>query len=280
MNKLDDRKKRRLRIFVLSILVLILFFGFLVYENQNIGISYYTYHSEKVSDDLDGYRIMQISDLHNAKFGTSNEKLLDKMKKAKPDCIVITGDIVDSSHTDLNVAIQFVEKSVLICPVYYVTGNHEYWLSEEERQELFCKLEDVGANMLNNEIASVSVSEDSFSFIGLDDNNLTDETLTSLMKECDNNTLSVVLAHEPQYIGAYSKAGADLVLSGHAHGGQFILPFVGGVVAPGQGIFPEYTKGRYDVKHTTMYVSRGLGNSIIPIRLFNNPEIVCIDLKK
>lgn len=116
--------------------------------------------------------------------------------------------------------------------------------------------------------------------VGLDDRHLADETLKSLIRDCDSNCLSVVLAHEPQYIEDYSNAGADLVLSGHAHGGQFILPFIGAVVAPDQGLLPEYTEGRYDMNHTTMYVSRGLGNSVIPVRLFNRPEIVCIDLGK
>lgn len=278
-NKKVKRKRTIKRVLICAFAILFLG-GLFWYENHHLVVSHYTYENEKISDALDGYHIVQISDLHNATFGTDNQKLVQKIENLEPDCIVITGDIVDSHHTDINIAIQFVEKITSICPVYYVTGNHEYWLPVEERMELFAKIEAAGANILNNETVSVSVSEASFYLIGLDDNNLADGTLESLMKDCEEDALTVVLAHEPQYIENYSNAGADIVLSGHAHGGQFILPFAGAVVAPGQGLFPKYTKGRYDMGTTTMYVSRGLGNSIIPVRLFNDPEIVCLDLKK
>lgn len=163
--------------------------------------------------------------------------------------------------------------------MYYVTGNHEYWLSDDDRTRLFTEMTEAGVIILENELVTISVGGSSFSLVGLDDRHLADETLKSLIKDCDSNCLSVVLAHEPQYIEDYSNAGVDLVLSGHAHGGQFILPFIGAVVAPDQGFLPQYTEGRYDLNHTTMYVSRGLGNSVIPIRLFNRPEIVCIDIE-
>ncbi len=159
---------------------------------------------------------MQISDLHNATFGKNNRKLLDAIKSCSPDMIVITGDLVYSNHTDVERAVSFVEQAVTIAPVYYVTGNHEYWLTSTDRQQ----------------------------------------------------TLQGILS-----------AGADLVLSGHAHGGQFRLPFIGGLVAPDQGFLPEYTSGEYTIANTNMIVSRGLGNSIIPVRLFNYPEIVCVELK-
>lgn len=189
---------------------------------------------------MDGYRIVQISDLHNAKFGQNNEKLIRKIAGLEPDMIVVTGDLVDSNHTDLDVAIHFMESVTQICPVYYVTGNHEYWL---------------------------------------DDRSLSDGTLSSLVQDCDSDCLRVVLAHEPQYIEKYSQAGVDLVLCGHAHGGQFILPFVGALAAPDQGLFSKYTEREYRMGNTTMYVSRGLGNSVIPIRLFNDPENVCVELR-
>lgn len=251
---------------------------FFRYENCHLVVTSFEYRHEAIGDSLDGYRIIQISDLHNAEFGKDNRKLIEKIAGLDPDMIVITGDIVDSNHTDLDVAVGFINDMSRLCPVYYVTGNHEYWLNDYDRQMLFEEMEKSGAVILSNEAVTITVSEEAFDLIGLDDKNLADDTLKNLLSECSSDTLKIVLAHEPQYISRYSSADVDLVLCGHAHGGQFILPFVGAVVAPNQGLFPEYTSGPYYINDTAMFVSRGLGNSIIPVRLFNKPEIVCIDL--
>lgn len=260
--------------------VVVLFICFFWYENHHLTVTTYTYQSEKTDADLNGYRIVQISDLHNAEFGHDNRKLLEKISELEPDIIVITGDIVDSNHTDIKTSISFVKQAVLISDVYYVTGNHEYWLTKDEQAELFNGIEQTGAVILNNECVDISVGKSGFCLIGLDDNSLSNGTLDHLISEIDDDKLSVVLAHEPQYLSKYASAGCDLVLTGHAHGGQFILPFVGAIVAPDQGFFPEYTSGEHQEKDTTMYISRGLGNSIIPVRLFNDPEIVCVDLQE
>lgn len=261
---------------MIFILGIVLFFR---YENHHLVVSCCTYQNDKITAETDGYRIVQISDLHNAKFGQNNEKLIRKIAGLEPDMIAVTGDLVDSNHTDLDVAIHFMESVTQICPVYYVTGNHEYWLDEKDRIKLYTEMEKAGVFLLQNEAVTISVSETSFSLIGLDDRSLSDGTLSSLMQDCDSDCLRVVLAHEPQYIEKYSQTGVDLVFCGHAHGGQFILPFLGAVVAPDQGLFPKYTAGEYRMGNTTMYVSRGLGNSVIPIRLFNDPEIVCVELR-
>lgn len=260
--------------------VVVLFICFFWYENHHLTVTTYTYQSEKTDADLNGYRIVQISDLHNAEFGHDNRKLLEKISELEPDIIVITGDIVDSNHTDIKTSISFVKQAVLISDVYYVTGNHEYWLTKDEQAELFNGIEQTGAVILNNESINISVGESGFCLIGLDDNSLSNGTLDHLISEIDDDKLSVVLAHEPQYLSKYASTGCDLVLTGHAHGGQFILPFVGAIVAPDQGFFPEYTSGKHQEKETTMYISRGLGNSIIPVRLFNDPEIVCVDFQE
>lgn len=262
---------------VIGVLLLLLLF-FFRYENNHLVISSYEYRNEKITEDLNHFRIVQISDLHNASFGRNNEQLIQKVLELDPNLVVLTGDVVDSSHTDLSVAFQLIEQLTSVCPVYYVTGNHENWLSEQERTELLDGMKENGAILLENEAVLISSGNDAFYLIGLDDNHLADDTLLTLMETCEDERLSIVLAHEPQYLSRYSGAGADLVFSGHAHGGQFILPFLGPVVAPDQGFFPAYTEGAYQQGTTTMYVSRGLGNSIIPVRLFNDPEIVCIDL--
>lgn len=274
------KNKKRIVKLILTICVVLFLFCFFWYGNHHLVVTTYTYQNKKIDVALNGYRIVQISDLHNAEFGHDNEQLLKKISELKPDMIVITGDIVDSNHTDIKISINFVEQAVLICDVYYVTGNHEYWLTKNEQAELFHGIEQAGAVILNNESMDISVGESGFCLIGLNDNDLSNGTLDQLVSRIDDDRLSVVLAHEPQYLSKYAASECDLVLSGHAHGGQFILPFVEAVIAPDQGFFPKYTSGKHQEKDTTMYISRGLGNSIIPVRIWNDPEIVCIDFQK
>lgn len=277
MNSEDIRSNRKKyiksAIVLLIVITLLLFCNF---QNKHLETTHYTYEAEQLGVDLDGYRIVQISDLHNAKFGKNNQKLVDRIRECAPDMIVLTGDLVDSNHTNVDRAVQFVDEIVKICPVYYVTGNHEYWLDTSEYENLMDGVASAGVIILDNQVVEISRWDAKFRLVGLDDKSLADGTLEALLS--DEKELTVVLAHEPQYFARYAGTGVDLVLSGHAHGGQFRLPFVGGIVAPDQGFLPEYTAGEYYMNGTEMIVSRGLGNSVIPVRLFNYPEIVCVEL--
>lgn len=298
MNSENIRSNRKKYIkSALVLLIVIALLLFCSYQNRHLETTYYTYKAEQLGADLEGYRIVQISDLHNVKFGKNNQKLVDRIRECEPDMIVLTGDLVDSNHTNVDRAVQFVDEIVKICPVYYVTGNHEYWLEKPEYDELMDGLVSAGVVILDNQVVEISRGDAKFRLVGLDDRSLADGTLEALLSDesirnnqaeqkeetADNEDsgekeLTVVLAHEPQYLARYAGTGVDLVLSGHAHGGQFRLPFVGGIVAPDQGFLPEYTAGEYYMNGTEMIVSRGLGNSVIPVRLFNYPEIVCVDL--
>lgn len=298
MNSENIRSNRKKYIkSALVLLIVIALLLFCSYQNRHLETTYYTYKAEQLGADLEGYRIVQISDLHNVKFGKNNQKLVDRIRECEPDMIVLTGDLVDSNHTNVDRAVQFVDEIVKICPVYYVIGNHEYWLEKSEYDELMDGLVSAGVVILDNQVVEISRGDAKFRLVGLDDRSLADGTLEALLSDesirnnqaeqkeeiADNEDsgekeLTVVLAHEPQYLARYAGTGVDLVLSGHAHGGQFRLPFVGGIVAPDQGFLPEYTAGEYYMNGTEMIVSRGLGNSVIPVRLFNYPEIVCVDL--
>lgn len=277
MNSENIRSNRKK--YIKSALVLLIVIALLLFcnfQNKHLETTHYTYETEQLGVDLDGYRIVQISDLHNVKFGKNNQKLVDRIRECEPDMIVLTGDLVDSNHTNVDRVVQFVDEIVKICPVYYVTGNHEYWLDTSEYEKLMDGLVSAGVVILDNQVVEISRGDAKFRLVGLDDKSLADGTLEALLS--DEKELTVVLAHEPQYLARYAGTGVDLVLSGHAHGGQFRLPFVGGIVAPDQGFLPEYTAGEYYMNGTEMIVSRGLGNSVIPVRLFNYPEIVCVDL--
>lgn len=277
------QKYIKLAITLSIVIVIILFCNF---QNKHLETTHYTYAAEQLGADLEGYRIVQISDLHNAKFGKNNQKLVGRIRECEPDMIVLTGDLVDSNHTNVDRAVQFVDEIVKICPVYYVTGNHEYWLEKSEYDELMDGLIGAGVVILDDQVVEISRGDAKFRLVGLDDKSLADGTLGTLLnnthnvvhEDSDEREFTVVLAHEPQYLARYASSGVDLVLSGHAHGGQFRLPFVGGIVAPDQGFLPKYTAGEYYMNGTEMIVSRGLGNSVIPVRLFNFPEIVCVEL--
>ena len=265
-------RKKAFRIFVPLWLVLhlaaVIFF---TYQNNNLMITRY---------DMEGagdLRIVQISDLHNAVLWWQRDYISDRVKDLSPDIIVITGDIVDSNHTDIDSAIHTAGELAKIADTYYVTGNHEYWLDEGEKGRLFSGLEGSGVRILKNDYIYLTENERRFALIGLDDKSLGSGILKDIMADIDTDAVTITLAHEPQYISDYAAAGADYVITGHAHGGQMILPGIGPLVAPDQGFKPEFTDGVIEKDGTKMIISRGIGNSVIPVRLFNYPEIVVID---
>lgn len=297
-------KKKKL---IIAAIILLCMIAFCLWQNNYLGVTEYEYTHANLPDELDGYTIVQISDLHNKEYPFDQKYLMNKIRDCQPDVIVITGDIVDSNHTDIEVAVEFAKKAVSMAPTYYITGNHEFWLSEADRNGLLSGLVEAGVTCLDNDYVTLEQDGAEIMLLGLDDQNLADDTLTGLLSEMQNQeadrtteegsepaetgeaevadeavspNMTILLAHEPQYIAKYAQADVDLVLSGHAHGGQFRLPFVGGVVAPDQGFFPEYTEGLHVAEDTSMIISRGIGNSVIPLRVFNCPEIVCVKLSK
>lgn len=252
---------------------------FCFWQNNDIVVSRYQYTNDKLPESFDGYTIVQISDLHNKLFGRGQKRLTSVIESEKPDIIVITGDLVDSNHTDLEKALTFIKEAAKIAPLYYVTGNHEYWLSEADFDTLMNQMAELGVNILDNQRVKIENNEKRYFYlIGLSDDSLNEEALKRLTGDLENSVFQVLLAHEPQCLEVYSAFDIDFVFAGHAHGGQVRLPFIGGLAAPDQGLFPEYTAGLYESGNTTMAVSRGLGNSTIPVRVFNRPEVVTVTL--
>ena len=262
-------------IVLLTVIILLAIFCF--YQNKHLTVSEYTFTTSKISTDENSLRIVQISDLHNAKFGKNNSRLISLITDHSPDIIVITGDIVDSNHTNIDTAVDLCTQAAKIAPCYYVTGNHETWLTNYDKTKLFDGIKSAGVHILNDE--SITLNDD-IVLTGLDDSSLYNGTLATLSHDIPEDKLHIVLAHEPQYLEEeYVLSSPDLIITGHAHGGQVRLPFIGGIVAPDQGFFPKYTAGEYKSGDTTMYVSRGLGNSVIPLRIFNTPEINLLKIK-
>jgi hypothetical protein len=234
--------------------------------------------SDKIPTAFNGEKIVQISDLHDATFGEHQSRLVKKIKAANPDLIFITGDLIDSNRYDLANSLNMVEQIVSIAPVYYVTGNHE--IATNDVDHIKTALSDLGVHVLTNDEQTIVKSGEAVRIIGIEDplNGVSVADALSRFGKSDDFTL--VLSHRPETFHDYVDNDLDLVFSGHAHGGQFRIPGLGGLVAPGQGLFPKYTAGVYEEKDTKMIVSRGLGNSVIPVRVFNRPEIIVVTFKK
>ena len=254
--------------------------------NTAIQTTRISIRSEKVPETFNGFVIAHVSDLHNAEFGDGQSSLLETVKAAAPDLVAITGDLIDSRHTSIEKAMEFISGAVEIAPVYYVTGNHESRVSEYPWLEK--QMEEAGVVILRNKSTALEREGNFIRLMGLDDPNFTSKGRTvnqaskadAALKNMLNNNSSyvVLLSHRPELFDVYASNGIDLVLSGHAHGGQVRLPFVGGLVAPNQGVFPKYTASLHVKKQTNMVISRGLGNSIAPVRINNRPELVVITL--
>ncbi len=273
--------KRFLRGLLALLLVTAALVIWIVWENGALGVTRYEITASTLPPAFAGYRIVQVSDLHNQTFGENNETLLRLLREAEPDMIVMTGDLIDSVKTDLAVGLTFAEAAVAIAPTYFVTGNHEAAISS---RQFLRDLKALGVTVLKDQRVTVTRGTDSITLLGLQDPNFSREeddvaartALEAMMAAEDGYTL--LLAHRPELFDVYVSCGVDLVLSGHAHGGQFRIPFVGGLFAPSQGWFPRYDNGIYTDGSTTMVVSRGIGNSRFPFRINNPPELVLVVL--
>lgn len=247
-------------------------------QNNDLRASHYVFRSPKVSEALSGFRIVQVSDLHNREFGKKNMHLLDLIEAQRPDLIAITGDLIDSYHPKPEKALAFARQVSGLAPCYYVTGNHEHRMTREKLERFLQGLTEAGIRVLRNEALALGLGE-GFRLIGVDCQQAKTGTLVELMRDRPADELNILLSHKPHYADAYQKAGVDLVLTGHAHGGQWRFPLIGAIYAPGQGLLPAYTDGMYRLGDTVMCVSRGLGNSSFPLRIENKPQLVLVTLR-
>lgn len=273
------KKKRTIAIGI------VLFLVWMVWGNLSIAETHFTLSDEKVPEAFAGFKIAHLSDIHDRNI---NKALRQPLEDVKPDIIVITGDLIDSREPDIEQAVALVESLQEFAPVYFVTGNHEAWSGKYKSLEE--GLLEAGVTILANDSIELERDTEMIRLLGVEDpsfkigSNLLNEeaavvetTIRDLSDGAD--TFSILLSHRPELFDMYRQNNIDLVLSGHAHGGQFRLPLIGGLIAPDQGLFPEYTAGIYEEESTRMIVSKGLGNSIIPIRFNNRAEIIFIELQ-
>ena len=270
-------------------MVIVFFLSLFVWalmENKALKVTEYTVDCSS-NPRLSGFTIVQISDLHNERFGTNQQKLLQMVEKCKPDIIAITGDFIDCRNSNVDVSIEFVEGAVKIAPVYYVPGNHESWILTEY-EELCQRMESLGVHLMADHKEVITYQGAEVICLGVKDpdfyHTMGEQGDQKVMEEnieqfnCAEDEYTLLLSHRPELFEVYKKESIDLTLSGHAHGGQFRLPILGGLAAPDQGILPKYDAGHFQDGTTNMIVSRGIGNSIIPLRFNNPPEVVVVTL--
>lgn len=276
-------------IIIIVMAVIIAIGVFLYLQNNIIDITKYNLKYDKADEPI---RIVQLSDLHSKPF----KKVLKKIDEIKPDIICITGDYINDHEKNKKKMLKYAKALAARAKVYYITGNHERRL--ENFDELMNELSKVGFIVLLNRISIYNDKGFEIDFLGLDENqaNFDDykarkkgtfeyKDMSPYFKQLNElGGYKIVLSHYPENFEGvkemnYSQYDFDLQLSGHAHGGQFCLPFIGPVYSPGQGLKPKYAKGSFG-NRPKLIVSRGLGNAEFPFRLFNHPEINVINITK
>ncbi len=282
-------KKRKIALSIISV-ILVCSIGFLLYGNFYVDIQRIDIKSSKLPDSFNNYLIAHISDYHNRSSVLVDKQIINSLQQEQPDIIVITGDLIDCNETDVQTALEFVDKVREVAPVYFVAGNHEANIASRSFGD-FCYLinglEEMGVTFLRNDFVKISNDAgDFFNLYGIHDpyfyggyEQVFQQT-EILCDELDMNIdeFNILLAHHPETVTVYKKFKIDVVFSGHAHGGQITL-FGTPVVAPDQKIFPPYTEGLYKTGVTKLIVSRGIGYSTFPLRAFCNPHLIYAVLK-
>ena len=256
---------------------IVFFIGFPIFAFLTpLKIRYYEVKSQKLSAKI---RVVLITDLHSSIFKNNQRELIDAIKDAKPDVIAMSGDIFDDVTKDRGALLLF-DGIKDLCPIYFVRGNHEFWSKRPD--EMIDILNGYGVTSLKGDMSAVEINGQNVVFLGVDDPDVGKvkfyEDLDRLGSQ-DTGGYKILLAHRPELIYEYLKYDFDLILCGHAHGGQFRFPpFINGIFSPNQGFFPKYAGGRYDFDSATMIVSRGLSKESFIPRIFNPFEVCVIDI--
>lgn len=278
--------------------IIIVLFVFLMHkEIHHLTVSKYKIRSNKIPTEFNRVKIVLLTDLHNNTFGKNNEDLLRRIRSEHPDYIMIAGDmLIGHNKADYYETLDFLKTLSKEFEIYYVNGNHEQRLAEgEETKDTIYKeyhdiLEENGIHFVHNESIKIKRKDAMIQVTGLEIASdyykklkrpkMTNEYIKKCIGKCDPKTYTILLAHNPMYFDYYARWGADLVLSGHIHGGIMRLPLLGGVISPQYILFPRFDSGRFEQDSSTMLLSRGLGVHTLKIRIFNRPEMMVFTLNK
>lgn len=279
------RKHPHLRRLLLLTLLSALGVGYVRWENSALQTARFDLTLPRLPKGFDGCRVVVLSDLHNAVFGEDNRELFDAVAAEAPAYIFYLGDLEDEFRGPVPGYPEAVAAGLsAIAPTYYVTGNHEWAVGDVP--ELKRRLARNGATVLDNKTVTLERNGDAVVLAGIDDPNgyadqKSPEALAAEIYAGYGHPFWLLLAHRnDRFEKQYSRLGADLVLSGHGHGGVIRLPFTDGLLSTDRTLFPSYTAGVYEANGSALFVTRGLGNSGPVPRLFNRPEIAVLTLRR
>ena len=280
---------------IVLIFIALIFIGILICFVKKIDVTKYTISNEKIPEEFNGFKIVQLSDFHSQGYRNTTEDIINKVKHINPDIIVMTGDMVSWDMEDIDEVKVLIKSLVELYPIYYIDGNHEH-LAEILRPGKYVAfiefMKELGVTTIKNDYIEIYKGDKSINLYGINlpldgatglyvnkfqlEKNYVEKTLP----EANEEKFNILLAHTPTFIKQYSQWGADLVLCGHMHGGIVRIPFTNiGLLSPERTIFPKYAAGKFKVNGSIMIVNRGIGGSSFELRLFNNPEITVITLK-
>ncbi|GAB3059231.1 metallophosphoesterase [Virgibacillus ainsalahensis] len=261
---------------ILIFLVVVITFSIKIYYDTNhFKVNRVAFSSSKIPENSK-FTMLQISDLHNKIFTDKNEKLMNTISDSNADIIVITGDLIDRSTSDFGAVFALIEKITASHEhVYFVSGNHEW--DNGNYAELLHGLIERNVEILDNKNKQVAVDGVTLNLVGVDDSSTGHENVDKAFHGMGGEHYTILLSHSPGIIDKYGDIPADLILSGHTHGGQVRIPIIGAVIAPGQGLFPRLEKGIYELdQNKQLYIDSGLGTSIAPIRFMNKSQLSLI----
>lgn len=257
-------------------------------DNTLVEVSKYKIKNNKIPNEFNKYKIVQLSDFHSYGFKKDNLKLLEKIYEEAPDIIVITGDMVNKYDKKFEKFINIAETLSKKYKIYYIVGNHEIRLRKEDLEYILNKLKEFGIIILKDEKISISRKGEHINIFALhiplpyykiiNKPNNVDKVISNVLKACKREEFNILMAHNPLFFEEYSKHNVDLTLSGHVHGGMIRLPLLGAILSPERKFFPKYSGGVYEINNKKLVVSRGLGHSKRGIRLFNKRDLVSITL--
>ena len=279
------QKHRIISYIVIIIIICVLLFALdLILSQKYISVTRYIYKNSEIKQN---FKIVQLTDLHNYQYGTENHRLINKVKNESPDVVFLTGDMLNADEERTDIFMNLIQQLVNIAPVYASLGNHELeYMQLSGSRDLVAQMEEAGATVLDKQYIDMEIKNQKVRLGGiygyvLSPDDKEDPEQTFMEEFQDTDRFKILLSHVPEGLLLWKSMEhweVDLVFSGHVHGGQVRLPFVGGLYDPEEGFFPTYTKGMYECGNGTMVLSAGLGSSRGIPRVNNLPELVVCDV--
>lgn len=266
------RKKTVITAVIAALVILLIIWG----TSSKLEVNYYTVESSLIKTNI---KALLISDLHGSYYGKKQEKLIKEIDKINPDVIFLAGDIYDED-TDFSGSDILLEAIGDKYQCFFVTGNHEFWTYRAD--EIKEKVRGYNITVLEGDTEVITVKGQSIAVSGVDDLDIGEDIFQEQLEKCGSQVgkgqFSILLTHRPELADMYNMHDFNLILCGHAHGGQVRIPFIlKGLYSPNQGWFPKFTSGKYIFGNSAMIISRGLSKKLMP-RVFNRPELIVINI--